>query len=65
MPTIKRRPRLHPPLKQISDTVLAAWGRRAGDHDDDDGDVVVGGLRLVRAPDGTLVAIVEPKDPDS
>jgi hypothetical protein len=39
---------------------LAAWGDPFGSRDEADG-AVVGGLRLVRAPDGTLVGIVEPK----
>jgi hypothetical protein len=63
MPTVKRKER--PPTKWVKELpeTLVAWGNMPGSRDPDDPDreVVVAGLRLVRAPDGTFVGVVEPK----
>jgi hypothetical protein len=64
MATIKRRPRPAVEQKPTSNGPLAAWGPPAfADSADDEVDGTrIGGLLLRRAPDGTLVAIVEPKE---
>jgi hypothetical protein len=65
MPTIKRRLRSAlEPKPPSNEGPLAAWGpslSTSSQNGDVDG-AVVGGVRLVRGPDGGLVGIVEPPE---
>jgi hypothetical protein len=55
---------LVPPADE--EAVLVAWGPSpfADSEPDYANGAIVGGLRLVRAPDGTLVGLTVPKDPE-
>jgi hypothetical protein len=68
MPTVKRKTR--PPTEWVKERpgTQMAWGYMPGTKPaspqpapDDADEIVVGGLRLVRGPDGNLYGLEEPK----